>query len=219
MSSDPPSFLVDEEIRALCNDPSVRLIPQAEEDNFKNWSYDLRLGEEAYLSSDEHLKHLTNKDAIFIKPGEFALLLTKEEVRIPRNLVAFISLKSSHAFKGLVNISGFQVDPGYSGKLALSVYNAGPNTVVLRENDSLYMIIFARLSKLAEERKKEGPKYPGIYHLSADMIAAVKGPPVSLIKLNERVGRLEQLLYVLGGVVIAVVATIIAAFALGIVHT
>jgi dCTP deaminase len=218
-SKGQPSFLVKEEIKALCDNPDVRLIPEPFPGSFKNWSYDLRLGEEAYLSSDDQITHLKNKEAIFIEPGEFALLLTKEEVRVPLNLVAFISLKSRHAFKGLVNISGFQVDPDYHGKLALSVYNAGPNTVVLREDDPLYMIIFAKLATPADERDTEGPKYSGICNLSADMISAVKGPPVSLIKLNDRVTTLEQALYILGGVLAATIGTIIAAVVLGVLHT
>src|SRR5439155_10476374 len=112
------------------------------------WSYDLRLGKEAYLSSQKYLQHLdSDRDSIVIEPGEFALLMTYESVNIPRDCVAFISLRFSYALKGLINISGFHVDPGYEGKLVFSVYNAGPNPVVMRYLDPVFMIVFASLDK------------------------------------------------------------------------
>jgi hypothetical protein len=40
--------------------------------------------------------------------------------------MAFISMRTAFKFKGLVNISGFHVDPGYKGKLIFAVFNASP---------------------------------------------------------------------------------------------
>jgi dCTP deaminase len=190
-SGSPPAFLVKKEIAAYCNTTPSSIIQPFQRTKLKNWSYDLSLGSEAFLSSHDELTRLSDHGAIFIKPGEFALLLSKETLFLPLDLVAFISLKSTHAFKGLVNISGFQVDPGYHGKLALSVYNAAPTTVVLREGDPLYMIVFARLDQQAEPRDHENPSYPSIDHLDPAMIASVKGPAVSLSSLGQRLYALE----------------------------
>ena len=57
---------------------------------------------------------------------------TREEVRIPSNVLAFISIKASVKFDGLVNISGFHVDPGFHGRLKFSVYNAGSQPIFLQ---------------------------------------------------------------------------------------
>ena len=50
-----------------------------------------------------------------IPPGQFAFLLTAETVTMPDNAIAFISIKARLKFNGLINISGFHVDPGYRG--------------------------------------------------------------------------------------------------------
>jgi len=180
------------------------------------WSYDLRLGKEAYLSSQKYLQHLdSDRDSIVIEPGEFALLMTYESVNIPRDCVAFISLRFSYALKGLINISGFHVDPGYEGKLVFSVYNAGPNPVVMRYLDPVFMIVFASLDKPALSRGKE-VSFKEITQLKADWISAVKGPAVSLTRLNSKVERLSQLVNVLIGLVGSLVATVVIALVLGV---
>lgn len=180
---------------------------------FHQWSYDLRLGDEAYLSSEKLLTKLTGRqDSIVIQPGEFALLMTHEKVNIPLDHVAFISLRFRYALKGLVNISGFHVDPGYSGKIVFSVYNAGPNPVVMRYLDKVFMIVFACLDEKVEPRPPS--EFSDIERLRADWISAVKGPSVSLTKLNKRVERLTQIVNVLISVMISVLAAAVGLFLL-----
>lgn len=49
---------------------------------------------------------------VSIEPGEFALMLTDELIHVPEDLVGFISVRFGYKRRGLVNISGFHVDPG-----------------------------------------------------------------------------------------------------------
>jgi len=58
---------------------------------------------------------------IAIPPGQLALLITEEEVAIPTNRIGFISIKFTAKMRGLINVSGFHVDPGFKGKLKFSV--------------------------------------------------------------------------------------------------
>lgn len=61
---------------------------------------------------------LTEKKSQFTIPkGQFALLITEEIVKVPNNALAFISFKAKYKYKGLINVSGFHVDPGWYGKL------------------------------------------------------------------------------------------------------
>ena len=46
--------------------------------------------------------------------------------------MAFISIKAKLKFRGLVNVSGFHIDPGYRGKIIFAVFNAGPQPILLR---------------------------------------------------------------------------------------
>src|SRR5438552_18130984 len=88
---------------------------------------------------------------LMIEPGQFGLLYTEEKVRIPANVIAFISIKASVKFKGLVNISGFHVDPGYHGRLKFSVYNAGTETVPLGVGQPAFLIWFGDLDQPTED--------------------------------------------------------------------
>lgn len=94
--------------------------------------------------------------AVKIPPGQFALLYTEEYVKIPKNVIAFISLKGRVKFKGLINISGFQVDPGFTGHLKFSVYNASGDDVHLNVHEPCFAIWFADLDD-------DTDPYDGIY--------------------------------------------------------
>ena len=119
------------------------------EERIKNGSYELSLGTQVFQtdSSPRTVKDLKENEKIEIKPGQFALLLTQEYVKIPEDKIAFISIKARIKFKGLINVSGFHVDPGFEGKLLFSVYNAGPSTIVLSQGTSYFPIWFCELTE------------------------------------------------------------------------
>jgi dCTP deaminase len=114
----------------------------------KNGSYELSLGGQVFQtdSKPRQVKDLSKNEKIYIEPGQFALLLTEEYVKVPQTKIAFISIKAGVKFKGLVNVSGFHVDPGFEGKLLFSVYNAGPSTIVLSQGTEYFPIWFAELA-------------------------------------------------------------------------
>jgi dCTP deaminase len=127
-------------------------------------SYPLRIGNEIFVTKDhlnsdsQHTKRILGVNEDFdIPPGQFAFLLTEETVKVPANAIAFISMKASIKYKGLVNISGFHVDPGFEGKLLFSVYNAGPSRIRLNQMQPCFLIWYASLDEIdANARNKPG---------------------------------------------------------------
>ena len=122
---------------------------------------ELCMGEEVYVSPSRHeeapaaetVRTLKKADPCFaIPPGQFALLITEEEVTVPDDAIAFISMKSKIKFNGLVNVSGFHVDPGYRGKILFAVFNAGPKPVHVKRGDRLLLIWYANLVGATPER-------------------------------------------------------------------
>lgn len=115
----------------------------------KNGAYELSLGNEVYLTDAKTGKvevlSADHNRQVDLNPGQFALLLTLERINVPKNKIAFISVKAGEKLKGLVNVSGFHVDLGYSGHLLFSVYNAGPSTIVLNHGDPYFPIWFAEM--------------------------------------------------------------------------
>lgn len=126
-------------------------------------SYRLRVGEECYVSptsdTDPKTKQLLkDRHGGHIPPGQFAFLTTEEDLHIPSDCLAFIALRSRQTkFRGLVNVSGFHVDPGYEGKLVFAVFNAGPGPVHFARGDEWFEIFFASLDGEADvsEKKRE----------------------------------------------------------------
>ena len=121
------SFLGVKELNKLQNDHAV-ILP-FKESRVKNGAYELSLGSEVFLTDSksgkvEMLNETSNRQ-IDINPGQFALLLTGEKICIPKDKIAFISIKAGERLKGLVNVSGFHVDPGFNDHLLFSVYNQG----------------------------------------------------------------------------------------------
>ncbi len=105
-------------------------------------AYELSLGKEAYSTSskDGRKTLLAEGEQFVIPPGQFAMLLTEEAVKIPNSTIGLISIKAGIKFRGLVNVSGFHVDPGYTGKLKFSVYNAGSKNIVLARNQAVFLL-------------------------------------------------------------------------------
>lgn len=116
-------------------------------------AYELALSKKVLITPDGSTDILC-QDSIRIPPGQFALLYSEEWVNMPRSVIAFISLKGRIKFKGLINISGFQVDPGFSGHLKFSVYNASGEDVYLNYGEPCFLIWFADLDHETEDSYK-----------------------------------------------------------------
>jgi dCTP deaminase len=146
------SFIGNENLTKLLND-GTKVIEPFNPKRILNGAYELSLGAEVFLTDDKHkkVKRLYDGEKIEIKPGQFALLLTKEYVKIPNNRIAFISIKAGIKFKGLVNVSGFHVDPGFEGNLLFSVYNAGPSNIRLSNGTAYFPIWFAKIDQEHQE--------------------------------------------------------------------
>lgn len=129
-----------------------------DEDRIDSSAYTLRVGPEVYVSPTGEPNDPRNKpktrlevDQDFSIPaGQFGFILTEDFVRVPKNAIAFISMRARYKFKGLVNVSGFHVDPGYEGRLLFSVFNASPRTVQLQRGECCFLIWYADLDTRTE---------------------------------------------------------------------
>ena len=121
----------------------------------------LRVGGEVYVTPgleqpapNLHTKKLLDpNEPIPIPPGQFAFLLTDERITIPPEQMGFISIKATFKLRGLVNVSGFHVDPGWSGSLIFTVFNAGPATIHLQRGLPVFLLWIADLDDASEKHK------------------------------------------------------------------
>lgn len=165
-------------------------------------AYALSLGSEAYRTDnkDRRVEILDDKNKnIEINPGQFTLLMTDEYVNIPDDKLAFISIKAKQKLKGLVNVSGFHVDPGFKGKLLFSVYNAGPSTITLETKKPYFLIWFANLEDKAQGNQlynttnnhHQDQKSIPLDYIDALKRGEIASPNTLLQKINENKNLIE----------------------------
>jgi dCTP deaminase len=181
-------------------------------------AYTLSMGAEAYITPDyqvsrrsDHTKKLLAEGQHFIiPPGQFAFLLTEETVRIPPDVLGFISLRTTYKFMGLINVSGFHVDPGFHGKLIYAVYNAGPTAIHLSRGTEMFLIRFADLDKLSPQFTRNQPP---VITITPRIINPVSEEILTLQSLSNRIRELESRLFkieFIGGAIAALLGIIIA---------
>ncbi len=131
-------------------------------------------------------------NVLMIEPGQFGLLYTTEKVHVPNKVIAFISIKASIKLKGLVNISGFHVDPGYHGRLKFSVYNAGTETVPLEIGKPTFLIWFADLDQATEDPYAEPHQHVNQGGITPEDRIRMRKHVPSPTALDERIKILED---------------------------
>lgn len=172
-----------------------RLISDHSPERVACGAYELGLGQEYFVTADGDGKRLHTKQQLdigqqlVIPPGQFALLISEEAVQIPPDVIGFISIKASEKFKGLVNISGFHVDPGFRGRLKFSVQNAGTKPIILQRKHPLFLIWFSDL-----DRRTAFPyngKHNGQMEITADDVSLITGEVVSPAELKKQIDHLS----------------------------
>lgn len=175
--------------------PELKLIAPYDQNAIDCAAYTLHMGREVYVTpnhggdNDGHTKrNLVESECFTIPPGQFAFLSTKETVAVPDDAIAFLSIKARTKFRGLINISGFHVDPGYRGTLLFSVLNAGPKPLHLQRGDALFLIWYADLDGRTENKKRE----QGFCGIDTTLLNGISGEILSLQSLLAKQRELEK---------------------------
>src|SRR5690606_12886960 len=205
------AFLGKEDLKKILCEKSIILDDNNKcsynEENLKQASYELKLGSEVYLTDNKKQVKtiLTDKKGVItINPGQFALLLTEETVNIPGDLLGFISIKASEKLKGLINVSGFHVDPGFKGKLLFSVYNASPSRIQLTKGNPYFLIWFSELitpirgKDLYNSKNHQGQKTIEAKYITPLINGEMASPHMLLKKINSQKDSITRVLWLAG---------------------
>jgi dCTP deaminase len=174
------------------------LIEPFDVNRIESAAYELRLGGEVYISplpdtpqKERKKEFIEENGTVPIPPGQFAFLITLEKISVPENAIAFISIKFKPKAKGLINVSGFHVDPGYKGRLIFAVYNAGPSNFHVEYGEQLFSIWFADLDDADDcPRMKNG--FDSIPTSIINVPDAVSSLPSLVKRLNELEKKVES---------------------------
>jgi dCTP deaminase len=171
--------------------PAQGIIEPYDEARVTHAAYEMAVGGEAFVTSNASDKTQLSPGAkVVIPPGQFGLLTTQETLRIPPDVIALISIRASIKFQGLVNVSGFHVDPGYAGPLKFAVYNAGSQPIVLDQGQRVFMIWLTSLDESDADPYR--PKSAQAVVISAADVAKIQGDVASPAALKKQIDELQQ---------------------------
>lgn len=154
-------------------------------------SYDTRLGEEAITSSTREKINPKNKGLLTIPAGDFALVTTHERFEVSANVAGHIGLRSHYSKKGLVLLSGPQIDPGFSGVLVVGLSNLSPRDLTIPYKERFCTIEFYKLAEPASEL------YHGEYQsqtgiMPQDLENLVEAPGMTFGQVIKLLGELSR---------------------------
>lgn len=123
-------------------------------------SIDLRLSDH-FLKVNENTLEVIRLDSemqyeelhqseIVIPPHSFLLATTREYIRLPNDLTAFVEGRSSIGRIGLFIQNAGWVDPGFEGTITLELYNANRLPIRLQEGRRICQLVFARMDQVAD---------------------------------------------------------------------
>jgi dCTP deaminase len=104
---------------------------------------DLRVGGEAVFvipGPEYSSRRVEFSENLELPDNSVVLLLTLERLRMPKDVVAHVNLRSTYARLGFL-IPGTVVDAGYSGRLTLQVHSP-PYPASLRKGERFWHLIF-----------------------------------------------------------------------------
>ena len=126
------------------------------EESLQRASYDMRLGKEAYTSSGREQVDVEARGSLIIEAGDFAMVTTHESLKMPLTMTGHIGLRSYFTRKGLVLLSGPQIDPGFEGLLVIGLCNLSLTDIIIRYKEPFCTIEFLKLIEPVKEPYK-GP--------------------------------------------------------------
>ncbi len=176
-------------IKAQCQ--AQGLVTPYREDRVLRCAYELGVGPEAYVTSKTaDTTHLDEGAKVTIPPGQFGLLVTKEVIFVPNYAIGFISIRAGIKFQGLVNVSGFHVDPGFRGPLKFAVYNAGSTDITLDQDERVFMLWFADLNE--DTPDPYGPVPAASSIITSKDVDKLKGEVASPAELKKQVDEIKH---------------------------
>ena len=95
------------------------------------------------------------RDSFILKPGELALGITKERIKLPSDICGWLSGRSRFARIGLlVHITANFVQPGINNKQVLEIRNVSPTNLIIKPGTRICQIILEKTQGKAEYKGK-----------------------------------------------------------------
>lgn len=155
-------ILSGQTIKQLIHDERIMITPY-KDFSLQPASFDLCLGKHflivdemstPFLSVDKpasyHEIQVTDGEVITIPPKTFMLGTTLEQIRLPKDLTAFVEGRSSIGRLGVFIQNAGWIDPGFSGQITLELFNANRVPVQLQVGMRVCQLVIAQVDQATE---------------------------------------------------------------------
>ena len=119
-------------------------------------SYDVTIGSHWICPTREPEEFETDELTLF--PGEVVLATTREYVRLPRDVVADLKLKSTLGRQWLNHSLSGWIDCNFKGQITLELQNLGPYPRVLKSGTRVAQLVFLGMESPPDIAYGEGGK-------------------------------------------------------------
>ncbi len=152
-----------------------------------NVSYDLRVGGEYRDHREMGKTELPASGVISLLPGGAVIIETEELICLPKAMFGHVVPKVSLLQQGISNTSS-KVDPGYRGRLLITVFNLGKKSVQLRRGDRFCALYVLDVRAGAQPYGKEEKRIVGvgrarIWQTIRDLLEANAGAVMAVLVL------------------------------------
>jgi dCTP deaminase len=159
--------LADSTIKQLLKRGTIKITPSPDLDKIQGVTVPLHLGnefidikempDEIIYPEEPVTKTLFEKEIcdVFydLLPGSLTLAITNETVELHNNqILARLDGRSKLARLGIsVHITAHRIDPGFSGKIVLEIFNCSKNTIRLKVGSEIGALLFEEITGRVEK--------------------------------------------------------------------
>ncbi|MGA2367677.1 MAG: hypothetical protein ABSF74_03765 [Dehalococcoidia bacterium] len=149
-------ILVDSQIRQMISKGKLGIEP-FNPLQLQPASYDLRVSSKILVSpiNPEQLGRVIilseDRPVYKVLSGQMIGVLSNERLSLPLDMCGRFGIRSYFARRGINAFGGLQLDPGFNGRLTMSLLNAGPEPVPISLNDLLFSVEFEKLEVKADK--------------------------------------------------------------------
>ena len=117
-------------------------------------SYDCQLGD--VLAASVGRVKWSDGDEFILESNSWASIASEEQFELPNDVCASYGIRSGLARRGVIAFGGPQIDPGYVGRIFVSLYNPTLEPIVLKCRQVILSVIFYEVTS-ADDRGYTGP--------------------------------------------------------------
>ncbi len=212
---DDHGVLLQDKIRMLA-EQEVLITEGYDESNVQPASYDLTLGKECYTGTRGRFELTDRNPILSIESYDIAVVSTQEELKLPQYIIGRFNIRIGLIYRGILLVTGPQVDPGYEGKLYTVLYNFSRQPIQLHLDEHVTTIDFIKTTQFDASEIPEDKRFKPTRRTFGDYLVSLQSAPKA--DLLDRIGvmekRLEKFIYlqlsIMGGVILAVIAIVLA---------